>query len=132
MLAVVNHESLGDLLHNVICQLLIDNSAKRWLGELAPPAEATPTQTIKTMGILFKCGVKSHPLVMALIGTLEPLLLGIASASESGRCCMARPSPGAQATLSVIGGSRFRTVLQGKEFPWEDGVPWKALLMMQN
>lgn len=132
MLAAVNHESLGDLLHNVMCQLLIDNSAKRWLGELAPPAQAIPTQTIKTMGILFKCGVKNHPLVMALTGTVEPLLLRIASASESGRCCMACPSPEAQVTLSVIGGSGVLAVLQGKEFPWEDRVPCKALLMMQS
>lgn len=116
MHAVVNQESLGDLLRNVMCQLLIDNSAKRWLGELAPPAQATPKQTIKTMGILFKCGVTKQPLVMALTGILEPPLWRTASASERGHCCLACPSPRHRGLFLLVVEVEFLRCRREKDF----------------
>lgn len=103
MHAVVSQESWGDLLRNVMCQLLIDSSAKRWLGESAPPAQATPKQTIKTMGRLFKCGVKKHPLAMAPRGILGPPLRRTAAAPGSGPCCCRAVSSGAGGTFCYWG-----------------------------
>lgn len=122
-------ESLSDVLRNVMCRLLIDNSAKRWLGELAPSAQATPKQIIKTMGVLFQCGVQKHPSAMAL---LESHCCGQWCLLLKAGTADGMPIPGGTGHSSVDGGSGVLAVLQGKEFPGEDGGPCKALLMMQN